>query len=280
MIANQPELLSLARDWLRPHVRPRRFHAFGIGMPKTGTQSLAAIFSGYRAWHEPAREEFMQIIMARANGALTETTTRDAVRRLDRRMWLELNSSWINYMLLDILLEAYPRAKFVLTLRDCYSWADSIWNEILGRVHDEYQVQFQRWYGESLSPGTHVEGDRVLAEHGVWPLDMWLRAWHQHTRRVLATVPAERLLVIRIQDLHSELPRLAEFLGVPVETLDARRSHEHKAAAKFGLLAKIDPQYLHERVEARCGDLMRTFFPDIQSPAAVTGLAPKQAQSA
>lgn len=275
MFAIERDVLSLARDWLRPHVRPRRFHVFGVGMPKTGTQSLAGVFSRYRAWHEPAREHFMQIIMARVNGDLSDSATRDQIRRLDRRMWLEVNASWTNYMLLDLLLDEYPRAKFVLTIRDCYSWLDSIFNEVLGRSHTEYQMQFQRWYAETLSPGSHEDGDRVLAERGLWPLDMWLRAWNQHNDRILALVPSDRLLIIRTQDIQRDIPRLADFLGIPPDTLDAGRSHEHKAATKFGLLSELDENYLHARVEARCADLMKKFFPEIRTLSDVPGYRPK-----
>jgi hypothetical protein len=271
MLAIERDVVSRVRDWLRPHVRPRRFHAFGVGMPKTGTHSLASVFSRYRAWHEPEMERFMQIIKSRANGELSDSAARDGIRQLDRRLWLELNASWINYFLVDLLLDEYPRAKFVLTIRDCYSWLDSIFNELLGRTHVEFQTQFHRWYAESLSPGSHEEGDCVLAERGLWPLDGWLRSWHQHNARMLALIPSDRLLIIRTQDIRHDLPRLAEFLGRPPDTLEAGRSHEFKAEAKFGLLSQIDETYLHARVEARCADLMKKFFPEIRGLSDVPG---------
>src|SRR5262245_45459608 len=61
-------LVSRIKSRLRPLLLPRRFHAFGVGMPKTGTHSLAAVFERYRALHEPERIHFMQLIMARTNG--------------------------------------------------------------------------------------------------------------------------------------------------------------------------------------------------------------------
>jgi hypothetical protein len=39
MLAFRPQIVSSIKD-LRPHVRPRRFHAFGVALPKTGTHSL------------------------------------------------------------------------------------------------------------------------------------------------------------------------------------------------------------------------------------------------
>src|SRR5262245_35407266 len=152
MLSIKQEVIARIKDLLRPHVMPRRFHAFGVGMPKTGTHSLAAVFSRYRALHEPERRHFMGIIMERTKGNLSESGARERLRWLDRRLWSELNSSWTNYMLLDLLLDEYPRAKFVLTIRDCYSWLDSMLNELLGRTHADYMVYFHRWYADTLSP--------------------------------------------------------------------------------------------------------------------------------
>jgi hypothetical protein len=271
MLMLEQDVISRVKDWLRPRLRPRRFHAFGIGLPKTGTHSLGGIFSRYRAWHEPAIAHFMQIIMARADGELSESAARDQIRRLDRRTWLEFNVSYINSFLLDLLLDVYPQAKFVLTIRDCYSWLDSIFNELLSRTHGEFQMQFHRWYIESLSPGSYEGGDRVLAERGLWPLDLWLRAWNQNNAHMLALVPSDRLLIVRTQDIRRDIPRMADFLKLRPDTLDAGRSHEYRAEAKFRLLSEIDQHYLHARVEARCADLMKKFFPEIRGLSDVPG---------
>lgn len=275
MNALESEIKDLVRYWTFPHLRPRRFHAFGVGTAKSGTHSLDRILGHYRAFHEPERERFMGIIMARADGAISNSRARDEVRKLDRRKWLEFNSSYLNYFLLDLLLDAFPQAKFVLTIRDCYSWLDSIFNELLARPHGEYQTRFHRWYAESLSLKPHEKGDQVLSEHGLWPLDGWLRVWSQHNARVLALVPDDRLLIIRTPDIRRDMPRLAEFLDISPDTLDATRSHEYKAERKLGLLSRIDEEYLSACVDARCGDLMRRFFPEIRRLSDVPGYQPQ-----
>jgi hypothetical protein len=277
MLTIQQDILSQVRDWLRPHVRPRRFHLFGIGLPKTGTHSLAAIFGRYRSWHEPLIERFMHIIMQRASGTLSDEAARTLIRRLDRRMWLEVNASYVNYLMLDLLLAEYPNAKFVMTIRDCYSWLDSMFNQLLGRNHSEFATRFHQWLGESFAPGSHQDGDRALAQRGFWPLDLWLKSWSEHVSRVQELVPGNRLLIVRTQDLQRDIPRLAEFVGIAPETLDASRSHDYTAAAKFHVLSEIDPEYLLERVDAICGDAMRTFFPGIHSLADVRGYRPQDA---
>ena len=259
------------RYWTFPLFRPRHFHAFGVGMPKSGTHSLNTIFGGYRARHEPKMVRFMEIVRRRSEGDLPDTQVRDILRGLDRRMSLEFNSSYINYFLLEILIDEYPEAKFVFTIRDCYSWLDSMFNQLLGRDHGDYETQFHHWYGNSLTKEAHRDGEKVLEEHGLWPLDTWFRYWNEHNAGVLNLVPSDRLLIVRTPEIHHDIPRIADFLGVPVDTLDASRSHEFKAAEKFGLLSKIDEECLRECVDKNCKDLMERFFPEVQQLSDVRG---------
>ena len=267
------------RYWTFPQVRPRRFHAFGVGLPKSGTHSIEAIFSGYRRWHEPRMERFMEIARRRSEGDLPDTQARKILRGLDRRMWLEFNSSWINYFLLEMLIDEYPQAKFIFTIRDCYSWVDSVANDLLNRKGGDYVAQFRRWYGDSLTREAHKDGEQVLKEHGLWPLDTGFRFWNMHNSGVLNLVPSDRLLVVRTPEIRHDIPRIADFLGIPVDTLDASRSHEFKATKKYGLLSRIDEECLSEGVDKHCKDLMERFFPEIRQLSDVRGYRPQDAQA-
>ena len=271
MLNLEEEVKAFIRYWTFPYLRPRRFHAFGVGSPKSGTHSLADLFKRYRTWHEPERERFMRIIRDRGDGRISDSEARDKIRKIDRRKWLEINSSYLNYFFLDLLLEEFPQAKYVLTIRDCYSWLDSMFNQLLGRPHEDYQVQFHQWYADSMSPGRYAKGDQVLAERDLWPLDLWLRIWKEHNQRVLDLVPGEKLLIIRTPEIRRDIPKLESFLGIPPDTLDASRAHSFKAAKKFGLLSEIDRDYLESCVETHCRDLMQRFFPEIRSLSDIPG---------
>jgi len=217
----------------------------------------------------------MSLIRRLKEGDLTDTRARKMLRGLDRRMWLELNASWVNYFLLEMLVEEYPDARFVLTIRDCYSWLDSIINQLLGREHGEYETQFQQWFGDSMSRETHKEGEKVLEEHGLWPLDGWFRFWSSHANDVLNLVPSDRLLIVRTPEIRQDIPRIADFLGIPPDSLNPGSSHQHKAAKQFGLLSKIDEACLDEAVDKQCKDLMTRFFPEIQQLSDVRGYRPE-----
>ena len=55
------------------------------------------------------------------------------VHRRDKALWLEMEASAFNVHVLDLLVQEFPHARFILTIRDCYSWVDSALNHQLGR---------------------------------------------------------------------------------------------------------------------------------------------------
>lgn len=268
------EIKQFIKYWTFPVLRPRRFHAFGVGIAKSGTSSMHGILSRYRSAHEPERAKFMSLIVAATEGSISPDEARAKSRALHRRLWLEFNSSWLNYFMLDTLLDEYPNAKFIFTIRDCYSWLDSIINHLLGRKQKPYEMNFHKWYAGQLDVGQHKKGEQVLADLGLYPLERWLAAWATHNATVLARVPEERCLVVRTKDIRKDFVRIANFLSIPPETLNASQAHCYKAEKKFGVLAKLDPGFLQEMVEERCGALMERYFPEVRQLSDVDGYGP------
>jgi hypothetical protein len=121
----------------RPRKRSptRRFHAYCIGTSKSGTHSIAEIFSGYyRVAHEPEYEQLIEMIIGASSYALSQAQMAEFVRSRDQQLKLELECSHPLFYLLDTLLDEFPEARFILTLRDCYSWLDSQKNSQLSYI--------------------------------------------------------------------------------------------------------------------------------------------------
>ena len=57
----------------------------------------------------------------------------DYICHRDERLGLEFDSSWVNYFIIGHLVYAFPDAKFILLVRDCYTWVESIVNHMLTR---------------------------------------------------------------------------------------------------------------------------------------------------
>jgi hypothetical protein len=256
----------IVRQWISPlRTRyPRRFQAYCIGTGKSGTHSIAGLFSRrYRTAHEPEREFIIDTILAAASGLISEEEKVDFIRKRDKRLWLELESSVYIYHFLDILVREFPHAKFILTIRDCYSWLNSYMNhKLAGPVSDKWwRMREFRYRPDKF---TYAKEEQILFEHGLYPLDSYLSAWGTHNRKVPAIVPKEKLLVVRTHEIIQNITRIAEILEIPVETLDPSKAHLFKTQRNFGILSKIDRDFLEEKVNIHCRDVMNQYFPEIR----------------
>lgn len=252
-----------AKRMLRPLVVRRRFHAFGVGTGKSGTTSLAEIFaSNYRAAHEPAALDLIWHLREYTSGSLSYRDWHKYLERRDRRLWLEMESSQLLVEMLEVLVARYPESRFVLTIRDPYSWVVSaMGHELTRTIGPEW-----RWWADYRyrREGPVPVEEAGLLERGLYPLDAYLRYWVHHNERVLAVVPSSRLLVLRTDEISSSLPSLAEFLDVPVSSLDVTGSRAGTAVERLDLRSIIDTDYVASAVQERCGPLMRRFFPELR----------------
>jgi hypothetical protein len=245
---------------IRPRLTPRRFHAFGIGAPKTGTHSLAGLFSRYRAAHEPEHELLIPFVLRQGPAPAPDAAA--LLRAHDRRLWLELESSHVLVHFVRTLVSEWPEARFVLTMRDCYGWLDSILNNRKsGRAPARWRAlgEFRR---RVLVPAHRRDLPRD-ASGQPRDLDATLAYWALHQRLVLDAVPAGRLLVVRTHELGGSAPAIARFLGIPAASLDLSRAHEFKTPGRTDKLGQIDRDVLEAAVDRYCGPLMRTYFPEM-----------------
>lgn len=221
--------------------------------------------SRYRAQHEADGEDLIDTIIAAGAREISESERVQRIMERDRRRWLELDSSALNYFFLDIFIDRFPESRFILTLREPLSWLDSVFNQFLQPEIEPHWQRFAEWWFEPQRYGFSAH-EKAIEERGLFPVDCCLERWAEHTRTVLATVPRERLLVVRTAEINTDIPRIAEFVGVPPNTLNAERSHLYKAAEKHDLVAQLDPSFLEDRVEHHCGALVQEFFPQ-ETPA-------------
>jgi len=112
-----------------------RFKAYCIGMDKTGTVSMTIMFNdkGFRTMHEPENRFLINKILAFYNGKMKKDKLVAYIKQRDRRLSLEMEASHLNIYLLEILVNEFSNAKFILTMRDCYSWLDSQINHVISK---------------------------------------------------------------------------------------------------------------------------------------------------
>jgi hypothetical protein len=240
------------------HVLPRRFRVFGLGEAKTGTVTLTRKFGRYRAFHEwdalrmaPKSNDFLR-------GELTAADARAELRRRSWRFNMEFDCGHFMSPFAGLLAEQYDDARFVLLVRDCFSWLDSrieyvlLKGPVLGR--DSMEARYGQ-YGEHFHAG-----ESALAAAGLFPIAAYLQYWSELTAQVMRDVPSERLLIVRTEDLDDSNERLAAFVGVDPSTIST--VHFNHNEARTGILETVPNELIVELAQEHCTPLMQRFWGD------------------
>ena len=110
-----------------------RFQAYSVGLPRTGSTSIAALFGRYRTGHEWQLMELVGPALARRRGELGDE---EFVRATGGRLVpppLEMDSATCHHLYADLLGRLFPGAVFLLTMRDVRSWVSSFLDMALGQ---------------------------------------------------------------------------------------------------------------------------------------------------
>jgi sulfotransferase family protein len=246
------------RLFVTPRYR-RQFHAFCVGTEKSGTHSVAALTArSYRSDHEP---DYPWLIPRLTESRFDRPEEWDTyLRQRDRRLWLEMESNWLHIFEIEQLVRVFPGARFILTIRECRSWLDSIVNHVLANDVGPIWRQAQRTYYR-VDQFTHQRGEEAFRDAGLYPVRAYLSAWGRHNRHLVEVVPPERLLVIRTSEIKNSSERIAAFLGVDPKSVDAERGHQYVNERKYHMLEKVDRSLLEESIHECCGDVMAKWFP-------------------
>ncbi|GHH88380.1 sulfotransferase family protein [Streptomyces sulfonofaciens] len=206
----------------------------GAGYGRTGTLSMQAALKrlGFDPCHHMAEVITNPLQMPLWQEELASDT-------LDVRRLFEGYRATVDFpgcVFWRELMEAWPEAKVVLTVRDPHRWYASARQTIFAKHMPHPQdvdpgtAAFIRFMSEELHPRIlDVGGDRLLSEMDE---DDAVKAFNRHIAEVKATVPAERLLVFQVSEGWGPL---CDFLQVPVPEEEFPRVNE---SGGFAELAK------------------------------------------
>lgn len=227
----------------------RKARAFCVGTAKSGTHSIDTMFDrGIRTSHEPADHELLKVILAQGSAAAPARWLRPMVRERVEYLCLDVDSSQLNFFILDALLAEYPEARFLLPIREPKLWLRSFIDDSLRRETTRQWQAFRDLRFGSDTP--HPPEEAPLARHGLYTLDGYLAYWRWHNHRVLELVPEERLLVFPTREIDSRASEISHFCGIDSQHVNPRGTHAFKNDRRFGVLEELDPDYLQSRIDA------------------------------
>ena len=241
----------------------RKAHLYCVGAAKSGTHSIAALFEdGFRSVHEPENQQVIDLIMSYKAGKIGDKSVCRFLIRRDRRLCLDVDSSQLNIFFIDKLVKLFPKSKFIFTIRNPYDWLDSFINHQLSR---NCSASWKKWRDWRFRPDKYSfsEKESVLKQKGLYTLDGYLSYWAYHNLKVIETVPDDRLLVIKTDEISQSVGKIAAFAKIAESDLNSERSFVYKAKGKFYILNEIDKEYLEYKIKQHCGFLLEKFFPGI-----------------
>ena len=252
--------MSIEIRWLKNSSFSRKIHVFFFFFLKTGTHSLANIFKPYyRSEHEAEMKMLIENIDNYTNGLVDKEGFKKKIMKRDKKLRLEVDVSHALGYAIDSLIECFPEAKYILTVREPYSWLDSIINQHLNYnnpKYDEFRLLRNIYHAKYSTSFSREE--KILLSKGLFSLDGYLKYWRFHNLQVLEKIPSENLMVVDISSLSSDksMNKIAEFIEIPSQSLSKKRRHSYKAIKKHEILSHIPKKYLDYKVLSNCGDLM------------------------
>lgn len=257
---------------LRRLIHPRPTHVLGVGTARSGTHSITNLFkSSYYAYHEPEFDLVIPCILEYLEGRIERATLIQKLQDHDRRWYLTVEVAHYFGEIAGELVTAFPEARFIVTIRDCYTWLQSQLSQILAarqKLSRDPRVEHFIRLNEARF-GAHDEASYSVEEHmlremGLPPIDALLRHWTKHNEMILREIPESRRLVVRTGDINASIGKIAAFVGVPVDALDASGAHSSKRQHHpFNLWQHVDREYIEEVATHHCSTLMQAYFPEI-----------------
>lgn len=212
-----------------------RFCLFCIGLPKTGTTSIANIFKRYRFGHEVWFAKTVSTIEKWQKGDISAEAFRSFVMNRVTENGLEMDSSSFNHYYIDILLDELPEAKFILTVRDFKSWLNSYLGMLLRwrlAIPQEYRIpEWQLAYGRCqfgvFDPKDFVSRETLKVNLPAIANRFFL-FWAQSYTRIYYLIDRKRTLVLETGRISNSIPAIGRFVGIQASTLDETVSHSNR----------------------------------------------------
>ena len=122
MPPKQPFIKNLLKDltptFLRQILSPKKLNILCIGTPKSGTTSIANLFSkDYRYEHEGERYPHVVRIFEHYSGKISDAEYQQHLKKRAHRLWLDIESNCFLGYRIDLVYKVFPNAIYITGLK-------------------------------------------------------------------------------------------------------------------------------------------------------------------
>ncbi|MEZ5529337.1 MAG: sulfotransferase [Porticoccaceae bacterium] len=238
---------------------PRRFHCYCIGAAKTATTSVSSMFKqNFDASHEPEIRQTNHTIIDYLENRIDRTALLAAIEQRDLRLKLEMESTHSLIYIAKELVELFPQAKFIVTVREPMAWLRSRINFHFKKHPPEWE-EYRQYFWMDRNTGYAPE-ETLLLENGLASLDTYLSQYAEHYQLASACLPDERCLFITTRDISNQRKQIADFLNIHEHQINL--AHANSEPDKASFIQEINEDFIIRKIWFHCEPLIREFFPE------------------
>jgi hypothetical protein len=224
----------------------KHIHVYGVGIFKSGTESLACMFENYRSEHEYENKNLFELIVQN-----NDTNIINYIINKNRKYSLELDSSGFNIFIVPHLLHLYPDCKFILTTRNIIDHYDSIINHL---NLNPSSVEIATYIMGNPNINIPEEEHRVAKRYSAyWSLETIIKAICRLNDQMITLIPKDRLLILDIFN-DDAIHKISSFLNINPTTL--KTCHRNKAIPYIKASSMLDTNYVDKIITRVRGNII------------------------
>lgn len=261
-------------DWLSG----RKHRVYALGVPKSGTTSIAGMFSGVcRAGHEPKRPATVRDMHSHFIGKISDEELCSQYVARDRQLLLDLESNCFLAYRPDLLYSVFPDAKYIVTIRNPIEWLDSIIDNNINFPRTK-TVTMTKWHDVMFgtSHESQSKNDSVLLDQRLYPVNSYLSYWRRTYERCLRSLSTAQHLLVGTCEITRHVKEIGDFVGLDLGSIENNWSHKNQTSNKHSILEQLDTNCVNESLERYCWPLISEFdlaslwSRDFRKPAAAS----------
>ena len=237
----------------------RHFRLYTLGLPKTGTVSLQALFGNYRSGHEFWQWDTNQKYIRFKEQTIGKEELRDFLIYRDAAACLDMDSAYFNRYFIEILAETYSDAKFIYMVRDPVSWVRSQVNYFMDIQKEALQSnRIDNGFPFDLPRGDQRSRDSFLQRIDEY-IEITFKSWGNSYRSILNQtqhLSSDRYCFIATNRISQKIGDLASFAGISEKNLIVEKAHSNISVYNVDILKIVNTELIDRYYRKHCKDLM------------------------
>tara|TARA_R110002110_G_scaffold91264_1_gene237374 strand:+ start:25992 stop:26726 length:735 start_codon:yes stop_codon:yes gene_type:complete len=212
----------------------------------------------YDSRHEPDIANTNAAIIQYLENLTSESAMAAYLRERDQQLKLELESTHSLVYVAQNLVELFPAARYIVTIREPMEWLRSRMNFHF-KKHPPVWEQYRQYFWMDRVTDYAPE-EALLREHELASLDVYLAQYNDHYERIESALPKDKTLILRTNEISNACDRIADFLNIKAATIFSEHANTQPEKALF--VDQLDTEFVVQKVWQHCSELIRNYFPE------------------